>query len=53
MQAFTTRTTPSAVTTSASSMLAAAIPYRLEKLPKPPPRTSPGTPTVMHPPPCT
>jgi hypothetical protein len=47
------RTAPSAVTTSASSRFAAAVPNPLEKLPNPPPRTSPATPTVVQPPPWT
>ncbi|CAM5352776.1 hypothetical protein RLIN73S_03274 [Rhodanobacter lindaniclasticus] len=47
------RTWPSAVTTSASSNPAAAAPSCLEKLPKPPLCTSPATPTVVQPPPCT
>ena len=36
------RTAPSAVTTSASSRFAAAVPNPLEKLPNPPPSTRPG-----------
>jgi hypothetical protein len=45
--------TPSAVTIFASSRLTAAKPYAFEKLPKPPPRMSPATPTVVQPPPWT
>src|SRR5215468_3557223 len=47
------RTAPSAVTTSASSRFAAAVPKPFEKAPKPPPCTRPATPTVVQPPPCT
>jgi hypothetical protein len=46
-------TAPSAVTTSALSRLAAAIPYAFEKLPKPPLWIRLATPTVRHPPPWT
>ena len=53
MQPLTVRIFPSAVTTSASSRLAAAIPYRLEKLPNPPLWMRPATPTVAQPPPWT
>ena len=38
---------------SASSSPAAAVPKALEKLPKPPLCTSPATPTLVQPPPCT
>jgi hypothetical protein len=53
VQALARRSWPSAVTTSASSRLPAAVPNAFEKLPKPPLCTSPATPTVMQPPPCT
>lgn len=52
-QALAVRAVPSAVTTSASSSPAAAKPKAFEKLPKPPLSTSPATPTVVQPPPCT
>src|SRR5262249_9574492 len=51
--ALAVRTAPSAVTTSASSRFAAAVPKPFEKAPKPPPCTRPATPTVGQPPPCT
>jgi len=53
VQRLAIRTAPSAVTISASSRLAAAIPYAFEKLPKPPLWIRPATPTVMQPPPWT
>ena len=52
-QALATRTLPSAVTTSASRRLAAAMPKCFEKLPKPPLWIRPATPTVQQPPPWT
>src|SRR5438067_1533669 len=52
--AFATTTCPSAVTTSASSMLAAAMPYAFDQLPNPPPcMNPPAAPTEVHPPPWT
>ena len=53
VQALAMRTSPSAVTTSACSRFADASPKPFEKLPKPPLCTSPATPTVKQPPPCT
>src|ERR1700733_5504807 len=52
-QALAILISPSAVPTSASNGLAPARPKAFDQLPKPPPRTSPATPTVMQPPPCT
>ena len=48
VRALAMRTWPSAVTTSASSSDAAAVPEFFEKLPNPPPWTSPATPTVVE-----
>jgi len=50
--AFATRISPEAVTTSISSTFPAAVPYRLDSGPKPPPWVNPpAAPTLVQPPP--